>query len=154
MHPDLLELLEFLRIHNVEFLIVGSTALAVYARPRYTEDLDIWMRRSQENTLRLLDALRDFGLDVSEEQLRPFWEEDRQMITLGAKPQAIDLLNFLAEDRFEDAWERRTQVSLGGVVVPVIGLEDFIRSKRIAGRPKDLADLALLEEVLGKLPEE
>jgi len=153
MHPDLLELLELLRTHHVEFLVVGSTALAVYARPRYTEDIDLWMQRSSENTARLAEALRDFGFQVSDEMLRPFWEDERQMITLGAKPQAIDILNFLGDDRFEDAWKRRSEASIGGIIVPVIGLEDFVRSKRIAGRAKDLADLALLEEVLGTLPD-
>ncbi|CAN5584896.1 hypothetical protein BH11ARM2_BH11ARM2_21540 [soil metagenome] len=64
MHPDLLELLELLRSHSVEFLVVGSTALAVHARPRYTEDLDLWLRRSEENTRRLIAALREFGFVV------------------------------------------------------------------------------------------
>jgi hypothetical protein len=75
------------------------------------------------------------------------------MITLGAKPQAVDLLNFLGEDSFEQAWDGRSEASIAGVVVPVIGLRDFVRSKRTAGRPKDLADLALLQEVWGDLPD-
>lgn len=153
MHPDLLELLQLLRAQNVEFLVVGSTALAVHARPRYTEVLDLWVRRSEENTHRLATALREFGFNVSHEMLLPFWQQDRQMITLGAKPQAIDLLNFLAEDSFEAAWESRTETTIAGVVVPVIGFRDFVRSKRTAGRPKELVDLALLEEIWGKLPD-
>ena len=105
MHPDLLALLELLRAHDVEFLVAGSTTLAIHARPRYTEHMDLWIRRSAENTHRLADALREFEFEVSDETLRPFWEQDRQMVTLGAKPQAIDLLNFLGEDSFETAWE-------------------------------------------------
>ncbi len=153
MHPDLFELLELLLAHNVEFLVVGSTALAIHARPRYTEDIDLWIQRSSENSFRLASALRDFGFQITDEALRPFWSEDRQMITLGAKPQAVDLLNFLGEDSFESAWENRIEAIIGGVNVPVIGLREFVRAKRTAGRPKDLADLALLEEVWGKLNE-
>jgi hypothetical protein len=63
------------------------------------------------------------------------------------------LLNFLGEDRFEDAWERRSEAAFQGVAVPVIGFQDFVRSKRFARRPKDQADLALPEEVWGSLPE-
>ena len=151
MHPDLVELLESLRSRDVEFLVVGSTALAVHARPRYTEDLDLWLRRTEENTRRLVAALRDFGFAVRDEEFRSFWEQERQMITLGAKPQAVDLLNFMADDLFEDAWERRVEAELSGVRVSIIGLEDFVRAKRAAGRNKDLLDLALLEEVHGKL---
>jgi predicted nucleotidyltransferase len=153
MHPDLLEFLESLTIHRVEFLVVGSTALAIHARPRYTEDLDLWLKRSPENTRKLAEALRAFGFSVTEEALRPFWEEERQMVTLGAKPQAIDLLNFLGDDSFEEVWSRRIEASISGVVVSVIGFEDFVRSKRAAGRPKDNADLALIEEVWGTLPD-
>ncbi len=153
MHPDLIELLELLRIHNVEYLVVGSTALAIHARPRYTEDIDLWIRRSADNTHRLADALRAFGFEVSDETLRPFWEQDRQMVTLGVKPQAVDLLNFLGEDSFETAWAGRTEASIAGVLVPVIGFREFVKSKRTAGRPKDQADLALLQEIWGDLPE-
>ena len=98
MHPDLLELLESLQSHSVDFLVVGSTALAVHARPRYTEDLDLWLRRTEENTHRLVAALQDFGFSVCEQDFQAFWIEDRQMVTLDAKPQAVDLLNFMAED--------------------------------------------------------
>ena len=149
MHPDLLELLESLRSHDVEFLVVGSTALAVHARPRYTEDLDLWLRRTEENTSRLVAALQEFGFSVREQDFQAFWKEDRQMVTLGAKPQAVDLLNFMAEDTFEDAWKRRVETDLSGVKVAIIGLDDFVRAKRVAGRTKDLLDIALIEEIYG-----
>ncbi len=75
------------------------------------------------------------------------------MITLGAKPHAVDMLNFLAVDEFAVAWAGRKQATFGDVPVDVIGLREFIRSKRTADRPKDRADLALLEEVIGILPD-
>jgi len=153
MHPDLLELLASLRSHKVEFLVVGSTVLAVYARPRYTEDIDLWINRSEENVKRLGSARREFGFAISDDSIRPFWEKDRQMITLGSKPQAVDMLNFLGEDDFDVAWAGRSEATFGHVPVDIIGLREFIRSKRVADRPKDRADLALLEEVLGSLPD-
>jgi len=152
MHPDWIELLQLLRSHEVKFLVVGSTALAVHARPRYTEDIDLWLEKTEENVHRLCEALNEFGLSIEEAKLRPFWQEERQMVTLGSKPQRIDLLNFMAEDSFEDAWGRGVFAAFSGVEVKVIGMEDFIRAKRAAGRPKDLADLELMREVLGDLP--
>ena len=73
MHPDLLELFELLRADNVQFLLVGATALAINAGPRYTEDVDLWIRRSSENTHLLANALREFAFKVSDEMLRPYW---------------------------------------------------------------------------------
>lgn len=78
MHPDLVELFESLQSHDVEFLVVGSTALAVHARPRYTEDLDLWLRRNEENTRCLVASLRGFGFVVREENFRSFWQLDRR----------------------------------------------------------------------------
>jgi predicted nucleotidyltransferase len=153
MHPDWIELLQLLRSHDVKFLVVGSTALAVHARPRFTEDIDLWLEKTEENVRRLSSALNEFGLPIDEDKLKPFWQQERQMVTLGAKPHRMDLLNFLADDSFGDAWDRGVIADLSGVDVKVIGVEDFIRAKRAAGRPKDLADLELLKEVLGTLPE-
>lgn len=149
MTDDLKELLGSLRSHNVDFLVVGSIALSVHGRARYTEDLDLWLRRSVDNVRRLEAALKDFGLPLVDGALNAFVEKDRQMIVLGAAPQAVDLLNFLGGVSFEDAWERRITRSLWGIELDFIGREDFIESKKAAGRSKDLADLALLAEVEG-----
>jgi len=45
---------------------------------------------------------------------------------------------------FDDAWERRMMVNVGGVEVPIIGREELILNKIAAGRPQDLADVARL----------
>jgi len=150
VNKDLSEFTASLASHNVEFLVVGSTVLAFYARPRFTEDIDFWVRPTAENIERLADALIDFGFPVKRESPDRFWQQDRQMIILGAKPQAIGPLNFLGGATFDEAWENRKVGQLWGTPDFFLGLRDFIVSRRKAGRPKDLADLALLEEVLGQ----
>jgi predicted nucleotidyltransferase len=57
MHDDLKELIASLIASKVEFIIVGSTVLAFYGRPRYTEDIDLWVRPTQANVSRLVSAL-------------------------------------------------------------------------------------------------
>jgi hypothetical protein len=47
--------------------------------------------------------------------------------------------------QFDEAWGRRNTVQLWGLAVPVVGREDLIRSKRAAGRERDVADVAELE---------
>lgn len=150
MTDDLKELIASLASHEVEFLLVGSMVLGFYARARYTEDIDVWLRKSEANMDKLHAALSDFGLPVSRESLKQFLREDRQMIVLGAAPSAIDLLNFLGELDFESAWKNRQSAELWGTQISILGLEDFIEAKKNAGRKKDLLDLALLEEVLGR----
>lgn len=39
MYPDYLELLQCLKDHKVEYLIIGGYAVSQYSEPRYTKDL-------------------------------------------------------------------------------------------------------------------
>jgi hypothetical protein len=45
---------------------------------------------------------------------------------------------------FDDAWENRVMIRVGGLDVPVLGRAEFVKNKRASGRPKDLSDLTLL----------
>ncbi len=150
MNPHLSELIALLRSHDVEFLVVGSACLALYARPRYTEDIDLWVRNTAENVDRLASVLKEFGLPADREALSPFVREPRQLITLGAAPSAVDMLNFLDGLTFDEAWLSRVTGTLEGIGLQFLSFEHFVRSKRASGRPKDLADLALLAEVRGQ----
>ena len=44
VQKDFRELLELFNRHNVEYMIVGGYALAFHGAPRYTGDLDIFVR--------------------------------------------------------------------------------------------------------------
>lgn len=145
MKEDLKELIESLQSHHVEFLVVGAHALAFYGRPRFTEDLDLFIRRSEQNKLALMEALQNFGVPISIENASQLMEQDRQMIVLGRKPHAIDFLNFLDGVGFDEAWEAKVEGEVLGVKTWIISKRDFIRTKKATARPKDLLDLELLE---------
>ena len=61
LNKDFREFIELLRSNGVEFLVVGAHALAAHGRPRYTGDLDLWVRPESANISRLVKALDDFG---------------------------------------------------------------------------------------------
>ena len=61
LNKDFKEFVELLNSIGVEYLIVGGYALAAHGHPRYTGDLDIWIRSSPSNVERLLDVLARFG---------------------------------------------------------------------------------------------
>lgn len=65
MQSDCKEFIESLTDHGVDYMVFGAHALAYYGRPRYTEDLDVVVRRTEENLEKLLTALLKFGLPVS-----------------------------------------------------------------------------------------
>lgn len=63
---------------------------------------------------------------------------------MGIPPARIDILSGITGVTFDDAWSRRILVDVAWLNVPVLSKEDFIANKRLVGRPKDRADLALL----------
>lgn len=149
MNEDLSEFLRLLNSNRVEHIIVGSHVLAFYARPRFTEDIDIWVRRSLVNATALARALREFGFEITDEQAMRL-SAGRTMVRLGAPPNRIDLLSFLGspeeEMDFDEVLARAPTAQLLGVEVMILSKEDFITAKRAAGRPQDLRDIAEIEE--------
>ena len=143
LNKDFKEFAALLNSTGVEYLIVGGYALAAHGHPRYTGDLDIWLRRDDHNIAKLLDVLGKFGFGslglVAEDFLKP-----GAVIQLGYPPARIDLLTDIDGVEFDACHAKRATVSWDGIELPFIGLEEFRINKRAAGRDKDLADLASL----------
>lgn len=143
MNRDFIEMLSALCEAGVEFLIVGAHALAAHGTPRATGDLDIWVNATPDNAARVRAALSRFGaplFDLTIEDL----QKDDTVFEIGQPPGRIDVLTGISGVKFQDAWPRRLEVTIDTLIVPVIGLDDFVANKRASGRPKDLSDLTLL----------
>jgi hypothetical protein len=130
----------------VAYIVVGAHALAVAGRPRATQDLDILVDPNPENAARLGQALRAFGFSTLADEAHRFAEADR-MATLGTPPLRIDVMTSISGMTFADAWSGRVMARMGDTLVPFLGPAELRRNKRASGRPKDIADLALLDEL-------
>ena len=72
---DFKEFIQLLNKYNVEYLVVGGYAVAMYGYPRYTGDIDFWVKPSTENSKKVIQALNDFGfagLGISENDFSEF----------------------------------------------------------------------------------
>ena len=147
LHPDFREFLSVLLSKNVRFLLVGAHALAVHGRPRYTGDLDVWVQPTPANARRVVAALKALGFGSVRLSTKDFTRKDR-VVQLGYPPVRIDVLTAISGVVFGPAWRRRIVAPIDGLRLPVLGRLDYVANKRAAGRPKDLLDLALLEEAL------
>jgi len=150
LRPDLIDLLTEFANFGVEYLVVGSWAVAAHAQPRYTKDLDLWIGTSPANLQKVVLALRAFGAprELVEEAAKM---SDEEFVFFGTPPARIDILRSIQGATFEEAWQRRSVMKWGDVSVNVIGVDDLITAKRAAGRPRDLRDVALLQ---GKIDQE
>jgi hypothetical protein len=129
---------------DVRFLIVGAYAVNLYADPRATGDLDIWIEPTPENASRLMHALSEFGAPLDGVAESDF-SSPGVTLQIGVSPRRIDILTEITGVAFEEAWIGRTVHPFGPVPTPFLGKAEIIRNKRATGRPKDLADLENME---------
>jgi hypothetical protein len=140
---DYEEFLELLNKHEVRYCIVGSYALAFHARPRYTKDIDILIEASVDNAVKLLTTLNEFGFGSLDLTIDDFSKEGN-IIQLGYEPVRIDILTSLKGLVFADIWNSRVQGPYGKQTVNYIDRQNLIKSKKIANRAQDKADLEIL----------
>ena len=53
------------------------------------------------------------------------------------EPVRVDIMGSVSGLEFEAAWEHRVETDYGGVVAPVLSIDDIIAAKRATGRAKD-----------------
>ena len=145
VQPDFRDLLALLNEHRVDYLIVGGYALAFHGAPRFTGDIDIFVRPDSENAARVLDALAAFGFRFPNLTAEDF-ESPNKVVQLGVPPVRIDIITSISGVSWDEAEAAKEPGTFGDVPVAYIGRQAFIKNKRSAGRKKDLADIEALDE--------
>lgn len=141
--PDFDEFIESLIAQGVEFVVIGAYALAFHGAPRFTGDLDIFVRPTVENASRLLSAVRAFGFPVAELQPQDIVDVTR-ILQMGLEPVQIHVMSGIDGVSWEDAWKDRIVGPCGRHQVAFLGRDTFLRNKRAVARPRDLADIDAL----------
>ena len=143
---DFKEFLKLLRAHGVEYLLIGGYAVGVHGRPRFTNDLDVWVAIAPANAKRVVEALREFGFEdpgLSEDH---FLKPD-SIVRMGVEPVRIEIATAISGVEFDECYRERVETELNGVPVSVINLHHLRVNKLATGRSKDLADLETLPKV-------
>ena len=142
---DFKELLELLNSRHVEYLLVGAYALAFHGVPRYTGDLDVFVRSDPANAKRIISALAEFGFGSLGLKPEDF-ERPNQIVQLGVPPVRIDLITGITGVSWDEAAADAVPADLDNVPVRFISRKHLVMNKRATGRKKDLADLEALGE--------
>ena len=119
---------------------ICSEAATLWGRPRLTADVDVTAKIPSERQGDFLEAMKRHAFHlrfddpefVSRTRVFPFVHQGTGI------PVDIVLAGAGLEDEFLD---RAIDVRIEGTVVPVIGPEDLIITKVLAGRPKDIDDV-------------
>jgi hypothetical protein len=154
---DFVGALEGLIRYKVDFVLIGGLAARLYGSPTVTIDVDICPSRESDNLERLAEALREMKA-----QLRTPGEDVAFVVDAVSLERTSNLplttiygaLDILAEPSgtsgYAELAANAKTFELGGLQLKVASLEDLMRMKEAAGRPKDRIEL----EILGALREE
>ena len=134
-------LFEALEALGVRYLIVGMGAALIEGAPGTTQDLDLWFGQIDDERLRKA-AHTAGGFYTSGFGLQP--------PALGGEGlDRVDVvLTASGLESFDSEFRAAREYELDGVRVKVLPLERVIASKRAARRPKDAAQMPMLEAAL------
>ncbi|MDQ6893311.1 MAG: hypothetical protein M3167_11625 [Acidobacteriota bacterium] len=154
---DPLRALQTLVRHRVRFVVIGGFAGRLWGSTTVTNDLDVCYARDRKNLKALSGALQELGAALRGAPDGLPFRPDAETLSSGdhftftTNAGNLDCLGDPAGSRgFMDLIAGAEPMKLDSVEVAVASLDDLIRLKRAAGRPKDLVEL----EILGALKEE
>jgi hypothetical protein len=146
-------LLEALSRHKVNFVLIGALAARLHGFPRLTADADITPAEDKPNLERLAAALNELDAKVYTESVPEGLAFDcssaalarARMWNLVTSAGRLDIaFEPAGVEGYDDLKKDAERFEAFGVRFLVASLDDIIRSKEAAGRPKDLDDVAIL----------
>jgi predicted nucleotidyltransferase len=148
-------LLHLLVESHVDFIVVGGLAAMAYGAQYQTQDLDICYERTRSNYKHLMAVLQPLHaklVDVPADLKVPFDESSLTQgtnFTLMTDEGRLDLLGELSGvGGYRELLPNSIEIEVAGTVCSVASLEQIIRSKEAANRPKDQLVLPELRALL------
>jgi len=133
---------------QVIFLLVGGYAVHYYGYRRSNGDLELWIKPDNLNKIKLIAYLTKCDFDeqgIAYLNLLNF--EEMQAFHFDEEPERIDFLTHISGVKWEEAWPKKMEIDLDGILIPVIHKNDLIASKMHSGRAQDIADIEGLQNV-------
>ncbi|HZQ06608.1 MAG TPA: nucleotidyltransferase [Anaerolineae bacterium] len=141
---DISQLLKSLNDHHVKYIVIGASAMPAHGYVRVTGDIDILIEPTRENARHTLDALAAIGYDVADLTVEVVLTKKilfRQYIL------ATDVHPSVKGVTFKTVWKNKKRDRIEGVPVYIASLDDLIKMKSAANRPKDREDLKALRAI-------
>ena len=158
LQPD--ELFACLDRHGVRYVLIGGLAAVLHGSPLPTLDADICPSRTLDNLGRLATALDEIDARIRTSDAPEGIGFPRDAVFLAR----VDFLNLVTRlgdvdlaftpsgtTGFDDLSRHAVPFDIRGTTIAVASLEDVIRSKEAANRPKDQRTLPLLRQLLDEV---
>lgn len=149
---DVKRLALYLEEAGVEYALIGGYALAAHGLVRLTEDIDVLVNPSVENSRRWIVALSRLPDGAARELAADpdvFAQQKSSAVRINDEI-TIDILPSAAGVPWEALREYIEQIELDGVRLRILSLEGLLKTKT-GNRPKDQMDAATILRALEQL---
>jgi hypothetical protein len=137
-------LVETLDRHAVDFIVIGGIAGVIHGSSRATYDFDVLYARDQKNLERMASVLRELNVTLAGAPADLPFQVDARTLAAGSNFTfesdlgRFDILGHADGMRdYEKVRADSTLEELWGYPVRTASVDDLLRMKRAAGRPKD-----------------
>lgn len=157
---DYLGIFRKLNEEGIRYLVVGGVAMNLLGVPRATYDIDILIDLEDDNINALMRLMKEWGfkpkvpisvMDFADKAKRDDWIRTKNMkaFNLVNARWALSEIDIIidAPVGYTEARKRARKITVQGVPIPVISIDDLIIMKRAAGRALDKADIQYLRKV-------
>lgn len=146
--------LEKLSSNDLDFVVVGGAALALHGLPRTTIDIDIFIPPTTLSFNILFSSLID-DLKLISQQSVFRKNADQPNLFVGqwftfSTEDDNDLIDVFIADQneFDQLKSQSENISFAHNSIKIASLSELKRMKQNCGRPIDLADVALIDEII------
>jgi hypothetical protein len=149
---DLKQVARYLNQSGVEYALVGGYAVAAHGLNRFTEDIDLLVNPTAENSRRWIVALSHLPDGATRELMDEpdvFSNERRYAVRVNDE-FAIDVMPSIAGRSWQEMAPFIERIQLEDVTIPILNLEGLLATKQGA-RPKDQMDAAAIRAAIEAL---
>ena len=154
----LLKICQLLKKYDVEYIIVGGTAVALHGYYRHSvtvsgeiaekPDLDIWFNPTYENYFKILNLIEHLDLNVSDYRNEINPNPKSSFFKLEFDDFTLDILPTIkAEIVFKEAFQRKEIIKTNNFEIYFLNYSDLITDKQLTARKKDIEDLKHLNNL-------
>lgn len=149
LDKEILKFWSALQQFDVDYMLIGGYAVNFHGHQRPAGDLDIWLKDNIENRQNLrrafaASAMGDYRL-LETMQFVPGWTDFQ--LNNGMRLDILTEVKGLETHSFDECIKIAPVNNIAGIEVPFLHIAHLIANKKAVGRPKDTADIAVLERL-------
>ncbi len=130
---------------SVEYVLVGGMAVILNGYIRTTGDMDVWVKKTADNYLRIVKAFQAFEMPLFDMTKEGFLG-DLDVWSFGRDPVRIDLMTAVKGLDFDEVLAIAQYYTEDDVSFRFLHLTSLIQAKKASGRFRDLDDIEQLSK--------